>query len=160
MNLYTIFLIIAIVLLGFFLLGIFLPIALNRWSVLHRPIPGYIEDARDYIYKICIFLSILLFVSAFVLLFIAAYMQNPTGKSFINTLSLLFFGLFFSCLEGIVFYLGYTFSRKKFSYSSDVTMENALPRVSTFAFVLFYLGAMTLLSYPIVMFAQWISLFL
>lgn len=158
MNLSTIFLIIVTVLVGFFLLGVFLPIVLNRWKIMHRPIPGYIEDARDYVYKICIFLSILFFVSAYVLLFVAAYMQHSAGKSFLSTLSLLFFGLFFSCLEGIVFYLGYTFSKKKFPYPSDTPAERTLPRVSAFVFVLFYLGAMTLFSYPIVMFAQWVSL--
>ena len=134
MNLSTIFLIIVIVLVGFFLLGVFLPIVLNRWNVMHRPIPGYIEDARDYIYKICIFLSILFFVSAYVLLFVAAYMQHSAGKSFLNTLSLLFFGLFFSCLEGIVFYLGYTFSKKEVPVSFGYPSGESSPPCFCFCF--------------------------
>ncbi|MDD4029739.1 MAG: hypothetical protein PHX86_08590 [Caldisericia bacterium] len=154
MSLLHIFLLILVVLIEFFLIGLFFSPILRHWLIKEKSISAYLEDARGYIYKICSFLCILFFITAFVLLFAAAYMQNPAGKNFITAVSLILFGLFFSSLEGMAFYLGFTVAKHRLV--QDVTGSNN-NLLSPSIFVLFFIGSTTFLSYPFVMIAQWIT---
>jgi hypothetical protein len=155
MSLPNIFFVIVLVLIEFFLIGYFLPPILSTWKGRGSSIEGYLLDARSYIVKLCSFLCILFFVTAFILMFIAAYIQHPVGKNFISAISLILFGLFFSCVEGIVLYAGFSCAKRKMK--NDVALNTDKPLLPSI-FMLFFIGSTTLLSYPFVMIAQWIIL--
>jgi hypothetical protein len=155
MSLPDIFFVIVLVLIQFFLIGYFLFPILSTWKVKGSSIRDHVLDARSYIVSLCSFLCILFFVTAFILMFVAAYIQNPVSKNFITVISLILFGLFFSCLEGLVFYAGFSCAHRRLK--NDIALSSDKPLLPSI-FMLFFIGSTTLLSYPLVMIAQWISL--
>ena len=120
-----------------------------NWSVL-------LAERRSSIYRYCGFLGVIFIVFAFFILFFSAYIQNISLRNFFSTVSVILFAFFFASIEGLVFNLGISLGEKfspkrKISDETGELKTHFLFRVKTIVFILFYIGFVMLLSYPLVL---------
>ena len=143
-----------VVLVLFFVSGIVFRFICEYATKYHKTWKKKFDDAREFIYRYSIVWSLFFLMIGLTLWVLTYYIGDPTVLAAFSVIIVIVLAFFISCIEGIIFYFGYScFKRNNIEIDKQ---KKVISKNNTY-FMMFFIGSITLLSYPLLSLAKVIT---
>ena len=143
-----------VVLAFFFLSGVLFHFICRHAEKFHKPWKKRFDASREFIYRYSIVWALFFLMIGLVLWVLTYYIGSSTILAMLSVIIAILLALCVSCIEGMVFYWGY--SSLKLMKNKIQGKDKVVTRKNTY-FMMFFIGSMTLLSYPLFSLAKAVS---
>jgi hypothetical protein len=120
----------------------------------HKPWKKRFDAAKEFVYRYSIVWALFFLMIGLILWVLTYYVGSSTILATLTVTIAILLAFFVSCIEGMVFYLGY--SSLKLKKNEIQGKDKVVTRKNTY-FMMFFVGSMTLLSYPLLSLAKAVS---